>query len=219
MVSGHGSKPFFLYTSPMIKNLIFDMGNVIIDIDVPLTYRAFAQMAHLSEEDATRLFHEKAFFHQFEIGKVNETDFRDSLRNEFKVNWTDQEIDEAWCALLLEMPVERLARIQELAKKYRVFLLSNTNSIHVKEILKRADSLGYDFMSLFEKPFLSYEMGFMKPDPEFYRQALQDGGGLIPEETLFIDDNADNIAAAATVGIQTIWLNPIGSVLDKLVEY
>ncbi len=195
------------------------MGNVIIDIDVPLTYRAFARMANLSEEEATRLFHEKAFFHQFEIGKVNEADFRNSLRQEFNSHWTDEEIDQAWCALLLEMPVERLARIGELANNYRVFLLSNTNSIHVREILKRAETLGYDFMSLFEKPFLSYEMGFMKPDPEFYRQSLREGGGLLPEETLFIDDNADNIAAAATVGIQTIWLNPIGSVLDKLAEY
>ncbi len=203
----------------MIKNIIFDMGNVIIDIDVPLTYRAFARMANLSEEEATRLFHEKAFFHQFEIGKVNEADFRNSLRQEFNSHWTDEEIDQAWCALLLEMPVERLARIGELANNYRVFLLSNTNSIHVREILKRAETLGYDFMSLFEKPFLSYEMGFMKPDPEFYRQSLREGGGLLPEETLFIDDNADNIAAAATVGIQTIWLNPIGSVLDKLAEY
>lgn len=203
----------------MIKNIIFDMGNVIIDIDVPLTYRAFARMANLSEEEATRLFHEKAFFHQFEIGKVNEADFRNSLRQEFNSHWTDEEIDQAWCALLLEMPVERLARIGELANNYRVFLLSNTNSIHVREILKRAETLGYDFMSLFEKPFLSYEMGFMKPDPEFHRQSLREGGGLLPEETLFIDDNADNIAAAATVGIQTIWLNPIGSVLDKLAEY
>ncbi|OZI08082.1 haloacid dehalogenase [Siphonobacter sp. BAB-5385] len=203
----------------MIKNLIFDMGNVIIDIDVPLTYRAFAELAGISEEEATRLFHEKAFFHQFEIGKINEADFKALLRKEFNSDWSDETIDTAWCTLLLDMPKARLDRIQELRKSYRVFLLSNTNPIHVREIVKRAAAMAYDFMSLFEKPFLSYEMGFMKPDPEFYRHALQEGGGLLPEESVFIDDNADNIESAATVGIQTIWLNPLGTVLDKLLDY
>ncbi|MFT4031424.1 MAG: HAD family phosphatase [Siphonobacter sp.] len=202
----------------MIKNLIFDMGNVIIDIDVPRTYRAFAQMAGISEEEATRLFHEKAFFHQFEIGKIGETDFRDLLRKEFNTSWTDEEIDAAWCELLLDMPKERLERIEALRKNYRVFLLSNTNSIHVQEIVRRAEKHGYDFLSMFEIPFLSYEMGFMKPNPEFYRQCLQKGG-LDATESIFIDDNADNIEAAKTVGISTIWLNPIGSMLDKLIDY
>lgn len=201
----------------MVKNLIFDMGNVIIDIDIPRTYHAFAQLAGITSDEATRLFHEKAFFHQYEIGKVDDTAFRDLLRREFAAGWSDDAIDTAWCALLLDMPVERLSRIQALRQQYNVFLLSNTNAIHVREICRRADTLGYDFLSLFRIPFLSYEMGFMKPDEHFYQEALRQGD-MIAEESLFIDDNADNIRAASSVGIQTIWLNPIGSLLDKVAH-
>lgn len=201
----------------MVKNLIFDMGNVIIDIDIPRTYNAFAGLAGISSEEATRLFHEKAFFHQYEIGKVGDAEFRDLMRREFSASWSDADIDTAWCALLLDMPVERLARIRALQQQYNVFLLSNTNAIHVREICRRAEALGYDFLSLFQIPFLSYEMGFMKPDSGFYEEALR-RGNLVAEESLFIDDNADNIRAASSVGIQTIWLNPIGSLLDKVAH-
>lgn len=202
----------------MIRNIIFDMGNVIIDIDIPATYRAFAQLAGISEEEATALFQAKAFYHQFEIGQTDNKTFRNLMRGEFGSQLTDQEIDLAWCALLLDMPTERLERIQELGKSHRIFLLSNTNAIHIEEVTKRAASHGHDFMGLFEMPFLSYEMGFMKPDPEFYREVLRKGN-LRAEETLFIDDNFDNIQSAESVGISTIWLNPIGSLLEKLREY
>lgn len=202
----------------MIKNIIFDMGNVIIDIDIPATYRAFANLAGIAEEEATALFQAKAFYHQFEIGQTDNATFRNLMRGEFGSQLLDEEIDRAWCGLLLDMPVERLNRIQELGKYYRIFLLSNTNAIHIDEVTKRAASLGHDFMGLFEIPFLSYEMGFMKPDPEFYQEVLRKGN-LKAEETLFIDDNFDNIQSAESVGIGTIWLNPIGSLLEKLREY
>jgi FMN phosphatase YigB (HAD superfamily) len=194
------------------------MGNVIIDIDIPATYRAFAQLAGFLEEKATNLFGEKDFYHQVEIGKIDNASFRNLMRGEFGSELTDAEIDLAWCGLLLDMPKERLDRILELTKSYRVFLLSNTNAIHIDEVTKRAALHGHDFMKLFEIPFLSYEMGFMKPDPEFYREVLR-RGNMKEEETLFIDDNYDNIQSAESVGISTIWLNPLGSLLEKIKEY
>lgn len=202
----------------MIKNLIFDMGNVIIDIDVPATYRAFADLAGITEEEATRIFDEKQFYFKLEIGETDNAGFRNSLRESFGEKLTDEEIDKAWCRMLKEMPKERLDRIQELGKSYRVFLLSNTNSIHIKEVTTRAAESGHDFLSLFEEPFFSYEMGFMKPDPGFY-EAVLEKADLNATETLFIDDNFDNIESAKTVGIETIWLNPLGSILEKLKEY
>ncbi|MBE9460561.1 HAD family hydrolase [Dyadobacter subterraneus] len=202
----------------MIKNLIFDMGNVIIDIDVPATYRAFADLAGITEEKATGIFDEKQFYFKLEIGETDNAGFRNLLRESFGEKLTDDEIDSAWCGMLKYMPKERLDRIQELGKSYRVFLLSNTNSIHIKEVKRRAAASGHDFLSLFETPFFSYEMGFMKPDPDFYLEALKQAD-LKAEETVFIDDNFDNIESAKTVGIETIWLNPLGSILEKMKEY
>ena len=88
----------------MTKNIIFDMGNVIIDIDVPATYRAFADLAGISEEEATAIFHEKNFYYNLEVGKTDNQTFRNQIRASFGDKLTDHAIDEAWCALLKEMP-------------------------------------------------------------------------------------------------------------------
>ncbi len=203
----------------MIKNLLFDMGNVIIDINIPLTHRAFAQLASLDAEAANELFRAKAFFRHFEVGEVSESEFRAMLKREFRGEaWTDSAIDAAWCALLLEMPKERLELLAKLSRKYRVFLLSNTNPIHVREITRRAAALGVDFPGLFEKMYLSSEMGLMKPDPAIYERVLADAG-LVAEETLFVDDSLDNILAANALGIQTIHLNPLGTLVEKMQPY
>lgn len=194
------------------------MGNVIVDVDVPETYRAFAKLADISEEQSTRIFEEKKFYFNLEIGKIDNSEFRNLLRDSFGGNLTDEEIDTAWCAMLVNLPKERLDRIKELGKSYRIFLLSNTNSIHIKCVSEKSAVYGYDFLSLFETTLFSYELGFMKPDRDFYIEAIKKTG-LKVEETLFIDDNFDNIESAKTVGIETIWLNPLGSVLEKLKEY
>lgn len=203
----------------MIKNILLDMGNVIIDIHIPLTHRAFAKLAQLDDDAATELFRAKAFFRHFETGEVPEAEFRAMLKREFRGNaWTDSAIDEAWCSLLLEMPKERLDLIAELGKNYRVFLLSNTNPIHVREITRRAAQVGVDFPGLFERMFLSSEMGLMKPDPAIYERVLQEAD-LKPEETLFVDDSLDNILAAGSLGIQTIHLEPLGTLVEKMKSY
>jgi epoxide hydrolase-like predicted phosphatase len=202
----------------MIKNLFFDMGNVIVDVDVPVTYRAFAALADISEAESTAIFEEKQFYFNLEIGKIDNAAFRNLLRESFGNQLEDEAIDIAWCGMLKNLPKERLDRIRELGRSYRVFLLSNTNSIHIEEVKRKAAALGHDFLGLFEAPFFSYELGFMKPDSQFYIEALK-RKGLKAEETLFIDDNFDNIESAKKVGIKTIWVDPLGSALEKLVEY
>ncbi|MBZ5859121.1 HAD family hydrolase [Flavihumibacter profundi] len=202
----------------MIRNIIFDMGNVIIDIDIPQTYHAFAELANLSSKEVADFFQTKGYYNALEKGDIDDIRFRNSIRENFGSELTDDQIDTAWCKLLLDMPQERLDRIRELKSNYRIFLLSNTNAIHIREVSKRALSAGHDFLGLFEIPFLSYEMGLMKPDIEIFLKTL-DISGLKAEESLFIDDNEANILAAKSMGLQTIRLDPIGSLLDKLVDY
>ncbi|MBC7891953.1 MAG: HAD family phosphatase, partial [Sphingobacteriaceae bacterium] len=193
--------------------------NVIIDIDIPLTHRAFGTLAGVDDASANELFKTKAFFRHFENGEVPETEFKALLKREFSgETWAEADIDSAWCALLLDMPKERLDLIAELGNTYRVFLLSNTNPIHVREITRRAAAIGVDFPALFEKLYISSELGLMKPDPAIYEHVLADSG-LVTEETLFIDDNLDNLLAANALGIHTLHLDPIGSLLEKMKPY
>lgn len=194
------------------------MGNVIIDVDIPKTYYAFAQLANTSTDEVKDFFETEGYYHAYEKGEMTDVDFRNQVRKRFGTNLTDEAIDTAWCDLLLDMPKERLDRIKALHATYRIFLLSNTNAIHVNEIVRRAALMKHDFLSLFDIPFLSYEMKLMKPDVEIYKQVLQKAD-ITAAETVFIDDNEANIKAAAQLGLQTIWLNPMRSLLEKLSNY
>ncbi|MEI7585521.1 HAD family phosphatase [Runella sp.] len=205
-----------------IKNIIFDLGDVIINIDVPLAARSFAELSKRPLEDVQELIHQNEVFKKFETGHLSAADFRTYIRELLQQpEWSDEAIDTAWNSLLLDIPAERIEKIQELAKKgYRLFLLSNTSSIHIDEvnkILHRTTGIK-QLNDLFEKLFLSYDMGIMKPHPDIYHEVLAQAG-LLAHESLFLDDNADNIRAAAKVGIQTIHVQKPTSIIDYLKDY
>jgi glucose-1-phosphatase len=201
-----------------IKNIIFDFGDVIINIDIPLTTKAFAELCGQPTEEIAVIFTENAVFRKFETGLLDEPSFRNYLRSLMgHPEWTDQTIDTAWNTLLLDIPPARIQLIQQLSKRYRLFLLSNTSSIHINEssqILQRTTGVPYLGL-LFEKMFLSYEMGIMKPDYAIYQQVLKEAN-IVAEETLFLDDNLDNIQAANELGIQTIHVQKPISITDYL---
>ncbi|AEI50873.1 HAD family hydrolase [Runella slithyformis] len=206
----------------MIKNIIFDLGDVIINIDVPRAARSFAELSNQTPEDVHLLIHQNEVFKKFETGHLTPLAFRSLIREVFKTpEWTDDVIDASWNSLLLDIPPDRIKKIQELSQKgYRLFLLSNTSSIHIDEvnaILFRTfeiEHLGH----LFEKLFLSYEMGVMKPSPDIYKNVLE-SAGIDADETLFLDDNLDNIRAAAKCGIHTIHVQKPLSIVDYLRDY
>lgn len=205
-----------------IKNIIFDLGDVIINIDVPRAAQSFAELGQLPLEDVQRLIQHNEVFKKFETGQLSAPDFRNYIR-ELLVHpeWTDDQIDEAWNSLLLDIPPQRVETIVALAQKgYRLFLLSNTSTIHVEEvnrILQRTTGIP-KLDVLFEKLFLSYEMGVMKPHHDIYHGVLNDAG-ILPHESLFLDDNADNIRAAGEVGIQTIHVQKPTSIVEYLKDF
>lgn len=204
-----------------IKNIIFDLGDVIINIDVPLAAKSFAELTGKPHEEITRLFKDHEVFGLFETGKIDEAGFRNLIRTVIQeAHWDDSIIDKAWNSLLLDIPKERIELLKTLSQQYRLFLLSNTSSIHITEvngILGREHGVE-KLDDLFEKLFLSYEMGIMKPDAAIYHQVLADAG-ILAEETLFLDDNADNIQSAGTVGIHTIHVQKPVTILDYLKDY
>lgn len=189
------------------ENIIFDLGAVIVNIDQSLTSKAFV---HLGLDIADSQFQnaQQQLFDSFEKGELSATNFRREIKTWLKDQPKDEEIDRAWNAMLLDLPIERLDLLKKLKIKHRIFLLSNTNEIHFSSISdylqKKFEIL--DLSGFFEKTYLSYKIGMRKPDREIFDLVLTEND-LIPTKTLFIDDSMINIEGAQKLGIETYWLD------------
>lgn len=183
----------------MIKNIIFDFGDIFINLDKAATFR---EMAKLGVTTIT----EEMFdvYHQYEKGLMSTDDFINFYHAKFGINKSD--LVYAWNAILLDFPKRRLAFLKEISasKKYRLFLLSNTNDLHINWI---QDSLGKEFYNefrnCFEQFYLSHEINFRKPNLEIYEFVLNENN-LIADETLFVDDLKENTESARNLGIH-VW--------------
>jgi putative hydrolase of the HAD superfamily len=192
-----------------IKVVIFDFGNVIINIDVPKTYKTFAQLCGKSEEKIKSIFDENMLFKRYETGLFEEDEFRDAVRQILGFPLNDYEIDQAWNALLLDIPAERIQFLHKLREIIPIYLLSNTNDLHIRaanQILYKSVGVR-DVRNLFTKAYMSYEIGLWKPDTAIYTYVLHDLG-LKPNEVLFLDDNEANIESAKQFGWETIFIQP-----------
>ncbi len=204
-----------------IRNIIFDLGDVILNIDIPKTVSAFAELSGHSDRHLHRVFAENELFRKFETGNLSEEGFRNLVREILEMpDLADTDIDNAWNALLLDIPPARIELLKKLADRYRLFLLSNTSSIHIKKVnqILHAASGIEDLQRLFGKLYFSYEMGIMKPDPQIYLDVLQDAG-IEAGETLFLDDNQANVEAAGKLGIHIIHVQKPTTILEYLSPY
>jgi glucose-1-phosphatase len=203
------------------KVVIFDFGNVIINIDQEKTYQAFSDLTFKSAAQVKKIFEENQVFRNFEIGKFDETEFKDVIRQVLGYPLNDSEIEKAWNTLLLDIPKERWLYLEEIRSKVPIYLLSNTNFTHI-EFCKKYISKRFgipNFLNFFEKSYLSYELGLYKPSYEIYDYVLKDIG-IEPQNVIFFDDNADNIAAALDLGINAIKIDPpedFMKILDQLI--
>lgn len=198
-----------------IKNIVFDLGNVIINIDFDLTYKAFSELSDKSLGEVYQIFEKLDLWDKYEKGLLSNSEFIFTIKNALEIKKSDDLIIEAWNALLLDIPKRRIDKMKELANRYRLFILSNTSYIHIIEVNKILNkSRGIDDLkNLVEKVYYSYEIGMRKPNSDIYDYVLGDAN-LKAEETLFLDDNLDNIIGAKNIGIHTI------HVYDKdLCEY
>ena len=206
-------------THKNIKNIIFDYGNVIINLDINATYNAFHQLGALDfASDWDKIMANKLFY-LFERGDISVPDFRKELKMSFPHPVTDTQLDWAWNVLLKDMPEKRISLLKNIHSIYRTFILSNSNKIHYDYYvndLKTQYQLS-DFDQLVEKAYFSFHVNLIKPEPEFY-QLLLSNHDLIPEETLFIDDLKKNIEAASQLGINTLWLTPEIDICDLFDE-
>ncbi|MEY5049099.1 MAG: hypothetical protein RLZZ175_2458 [Bacteroidota bacterium] len=192
-----------------IKCIIFDLGAVIIDIDVPKTFEAIAKKINRSASEIKSIFDNNQLFELHETGHLSDNDFRNKWRELIDNSLTDSEIDTLWNTLLLQIPNRRVELIKELRKDFKICMLSNTNNIHfieVENILKR-DTSHATFNEFFDKVYLSHEIGLRKPHATIYEYVLKDLN-LNANECIFIDDNLPNIESAKALGINAYHLNP-----------
>jgi FMN phosphatase YigB (HAD superfamily) len=194
-----------------IKNIIFDFGAVVYDIDADRTIAAFKAL-NVSKFDSFQAFMtahtNENIFISIETGKITAAEFRENVRSWTTVKLSDKAIDFAWNAMLIGYVKERLDLLVELKSNYRTFLLSNTNSIHWDYFTKQLQEYGYSGLhELFEKDYYSHTLGMRKPDLEIFKHVLKESK-LIASETLFLDDNLMNIEAARMLGIPSIQITP-----------
>lgn len=187
----------------MIDTIIFDFGDIFINLDKEGTINGLKKLglSHWNE-DLNQLNL------QFEKGQISREDFLLGIQNHVP-NATIEEISVAWNAVLLDFPLRRLEFLQKIPKKYRLFLLSNTDAIHI-ETFERENGVSFysDFYQCFEKVYFSFEMGMRKPDIEIYTHLINKHN-LSASRTLFVDDKKENTDAARSLGLQ-VWNLQVG---------
>jgi glucose-1-phosphatase len=200
-----------------VKNLIFDLGGVILDLSVDHTIQSFSDFSGMPKARVKELFQTTTAFEEFEKGLISVTEFREAVRKTYAVAVDDATFDAGWNAMLLGIPMKKLELLLSLKERFQVYLLSNTNDIHLSYINEQMLPSITGTNSLdpyFHRTYYSHHMKMRKPDAEIFEQVLNDNN-LQPHQTLFLDDNADNIAGAKRLGIQTLHvLHP-----DQVMEY
>jgi FMN phosphatase YigB (HAD superfamily) len=192
-----------------IKNIIFDYGNVIFEINFKKAQEALAQLGIANIEEFFAHKTHNTLFDDFETAAISEEEFRAGIRAAAKnPNLTDEEIDAAWNSLLIGVPPTIHDTLLEVRAKYKTFLLSNNNVIHYKYIISYLDrEFGMpDNSSLFEKTYYSQDMFLRKPHVEIFKKVIEEND-LVPEETLFIDDSPQHLVGAKQAGFQTLLMD------------
>ena len=188
----------------MIKNLVFDFGGVIADIDRQNAVKSFITIGLKDADERLDKYHQTGIFQELEEGKISDIDFLHSLEKLCKRLLTWDEVQQAWLGFLTGVNLEKLHLLEMLRKKgYHLYLLSNTNPFVMKWACSKSftteEKALYEY---FDKLYLSYQIGYTKPERAIFTHMINDAN-IIPEETLFIDDGAANICEGKALGMHT----------------
>lgn len=189
-----------------IDNIIFDLGNVILNIDYQNTIDAFEKIGVINASSFYSKSSQLNIFSQLETGRISKHDFVLEIQK-FAPKASTTQIINAWNAILQDLPDERLEVLKKIKDKFSIFLLSNTNSIHVEKII---DNLGVkkyeEFYNLFDKVYYSHEIKLRKPNADIFRLVIKENN-LSIKKTLFIDDSIQHIESAKRIGLKTYHLD------------
>lgn len=197
-----------------IRNILFDLGGVILDIDVNATKQRFyelglpAMFLQYPENMVTDIFF------KYETGRLDTDGFRNEVRRLSGLEISDDEINQAWIAMLVGIPGERGALLDRLKERYSLYMLSNTSAMHVPVFEQMyLDTAGVTLQSVFKRIYYSFEIGYHKPEIEAWEYVIKDSG-IEPAETLFLDDNIHNIKTSQELGFKAIHIHERTSLTD-----
>ncbi len=200
-----------------IKNIIFDFGGVLFEIDYKLPINAFAELGYPAFHEVYTQANQNEIFDQLETGKISNEQFLRYLHT-LAPDATMLDVSRAWNCILLRLWPERVEFVKKLRNKgYRTFLLSNTNAIHVAEFEEMIDdTMGIEnFQSAFEHIYYSNKIGIKKPYPETYLEICK-WNNMEPGETLFIDDSKQHVDGALRAGLHAYHIQPTESIVDVM---
>lgn len=197
-----------------IRNIIFDLGRVILPISPQTTNDNFKSLGISNFEDIIVNLKAHHIFDGFEKGIVSTQEFIAFIKSESSEPITDEAILEAWNSMLLEFPTDRINLLHILAKEFNIYLLSNTNEIHYQYYTTHFEKeFGYTFNSIFKKAYYSQQIGHRKPETSIYEHILKDQY-ISPHECLFLDDVSTNLDAASSIGIHTQLITDEYTIID-----
>ena len=198
-----------------IKNIIFDFGGVVINIDYQITIDELKKLGMVEIDKIFNQYRQEPWFDSLDRGHISSDQFIFNLKKHLPDTVSEDQVIEAWNAMLLDFPAPRAELLKNIKKDYNTFLLSNTNELHIDYYFgKLKEWYGVNDMSLFfHKEYYSHIIGKRKPDAEIYEFILSENN-LIPAETLFIDDNIQNIEGAQLLGIRSFLLKKPLTIID-----
>lgn len=200
-----------------IKNIIFDLGGVIIDIYPEKSLKAFAGYINgLSEINV----YQHRLFHELETGALSPADFRDKLRETLGVIISDAIIEDCMNAMLGGIPAERIGMLEKMKQRYQTLLLSNTNAIHYDAIKRYLSGMpgATSLEKYFNKTYYSHIVGLRKPDVRIFELVLRENN-LTPSETLYLDDTGEHLKSAQSLGIVTVKVTPENDIMKILKDF
>lgn len=198
-----------------IKNIIFDLGGVVINLDYRLTLGEFRKLGLEDIEKLYTQFNQLPWFDKYDTGGISSEKFLFEFKKWLAPGTTNEQIIHAWNAMLLDFPPERADLLVKLKGRYRTFLLSNTNEIHINYYLGRINEWYGEgaIDNFFEKTYFSNRIGMRKPDREIFEFVLSENG-LMACETLFIDDSPQHVEGAKSVGLRAYHLQAPETIVD-----
>lgn len=199
-----------------VKFLIFDLGGVLIDVDVSHTVAALSVLSGRTPQDITASYKKYPDFSAYERGELSDDEFRKFIKRAFSFEADDSLLDKAWNAMISDFPLSSFSLLEKLKSDYTLAVLSNTNQIHLDFIngqFVQQKTKQHSLNEFFHKQYYSYQVRKRKPEPEIFLQVLEEND-FDPAEMLFFDDRVENIEAAAALGIQTFLVGHPNHVLD-----
>ena len=187
----------------MIKNIVFDFGGVIADISRDKAVQAFFKIGLKDAEIRLDKYHQTGIFQELEEGKLSVDEFRKELSKLCIRELTIEEVQQAWMGFITGIDIRKLDYILELKKSYRIYILSNTNPYVMSWACSpQFSSQGKSLADYCEKLYLSYQIGYTKPEPEIFNFMIKDSK-ITPSETMFVDDGSVNIGIGKKLGFYT----------------